>query len=163
MRYRKVPKDAPFYSNCKVLLIALVLCCSVNGMAAHFESLFFYWDTFNGDHTASERGRPTGSSPIVSGPVRVFGTGTDSVFAAGPAFAVDTTADTQDIAPGNGVCADANGMCSLRAAITEANAISDSNIITLPGGTYTESLPGPNENGIIWTTIWSADRYSCAG
>src|SRR5262245_38921098 len=35
-------------------------------------------------------------------------------------FVVNTTADTQDVAAGNGVCADSNGNCSLRAAITEA-------------------------------------------
>ena len=37
-------------------------------------------------------------------------------------FNVDTTADTVDADPGNGTCADADGYCSLRAAIMEANA-----------------------------------------
>ena len=40
---------------------------------------------------------------------------------AGPNFVVDTTADTADAAPGNGICADAVNNCSLRAAITESN------------------------------------------
>src|SRR3954470_13424194 len=55
-------------------------------------------------------------------------------------FVVNTTADTQDAAPGNGACADSGGACSLRAAITEANALGGADIITLPAGTYTQTL-----------------------
>ncbi len=40
---------------------------------------------------------------------------------SGPNFVVDTTADTADASPGNGICADAANNCSLRAAITESN------------------------------------------
>src|SRR4051794_2271160 len=65
---------------------------------------------------------------------------------SGTLFVVNTTADTQDVNPGNSICADSNGMCSLRAAITEANAIGGPNEITLPAGTYTETLVAPNEN-----------------
>src|SRR5580765_7041893 len=70
-----------------------------------------------------------------------------STFAAD--FIVNTTADTQDAAPGNGVCADSNGLCSLRAAITEANASPDADMIILPNGTYTESLEPENENANV--------------
>src|ERR1051325_3161557 len=55
-------------------------------------------------------------------------------------FVVNTTADTQDAVPGDGVCADSGGACSLRAAITENNALGGGNTITLPAGTYTETL-----------------------
>ena len=61
-------------------------------------------------------------------------------------FVVNTTADTQDAAPGNGVCADAGGACSLRAAITEANALAGADIITLPAGTYTQALVANSED-----------------
>ena len=37
-------------------------------------------------------------------------------------WTVTTTADLADAAPGNGICATAAGSCSLRAAVTEANA-----------------------------------------
>jgi CSLREA domain-containing protein len=37
-------------------------------------------------------------------------------------YTVTSTADTPDANPGDGVCADANGVCTLRAAIQEANA-----------------------------------------
>jgi CSLREA domain-containing protein len=61
-------------------------------------------------------------------------------------FVVTTTADTQDLTAGNGVCADAAGACSLRAAITEANALAGADVITLPAGTYTITLAGAGEN-----------------
>ena len=61
-------------------------------------------------------------------------------------FLVNTTADTQDATAGNGVCADAGGACSLRAAITEANALAGADDITLPAGTYTITLVSANDN-----------------
>lgn len=61
-------------------------------------------------------------------------------------FVVNTTNDTQDAIAGNGTCADAVGACSLRAAITEANAFAGADTITLPAGTYTETLAGASEN-----------------
>jgi CSLREA domain-containing protein len=61
-------------------------------------------------------------------------------------FVVDTTNDTADATPGNGVCADAVAACSLRAAISEANASAGDDIITLPAGTYTQTLVAANED-----------------
>jgi predicted outer membrane repeat protein len=67
------------------------------------------------------------------------------VGAAAPAgaatFAVDTTADTADALPGDGVCADAGGACSLRAALMETNALAGADEITLPAGTYGLAIP----------------------
>jgi len=56
------------------------------------------------------------------------------------AFTVNTNADTNDANPGNGVCADGGGACSLRAAIEEANALAGTDTITVPAGTYTLTL-----------------------
>ena len=64
----------------------------------------------------------------------------------GATFVVNTTSDTVDATPGDATCADAGGMCSLRAAISEANALAGSDIITLPAGTYTQSLVAANED-----------------
>ena len=61
-------------------------------------------------------------------------------------FVVNTTNDTLDANPGDAVCLDAGGMCSLRAAISEANALAGDDIITLPAGTYTQSLVAANED-----------------
>lgn len=54
-------------------------------------------------------------------------------------FVVDTTADTAD-ATLDGVCADASGYCSLRAAITEANATSGLDTITFNIGAGLQTI-----------------------
>ncbi len=67
-------------------------------------------------------------------------------------FQVNTTADTVDANPGDGVCADANGECSLRAAIQEANALTSSNQIRIrlqPGACYMLTLAGAGEDGAM--------------
>ncbi len=51
-------------------------------------------------------------------------------------FTVNSTADTHDASPGNGICADGGGHCTLRAAVEEANALAGDDTITLPAGTY---------------------------
>ncbi len=61
-------------------------------------------------------------------------------------FVVNTFTDTIDANPGNGVCADAYGFCSLRAAIMEANALAGANDITLPAGTYILTIAGADED-----------------
>ncbi len=62
-------------------------------------------------------------------------------FAAAPAghaatFVLNTTADTADANPGDGICADTGGGCSLRAAIQEANALAGDDTIVLSAATY---------------------------
>jgi len=51
-------------------------------------------------------------------------------------FTVNSTADTPDATPGDGVCATAGAVCTLRAAIEEANALAGADLINIPGGTY---------------------------
>lgn len=65
--------------------------------------------------------------------------------ASAATFTVNTTNDTQDFAQGNGICFDANKGCSLRAAITEANALPGADTINIPAGTYEQKLLGANE------------------
>ncbi len=52
------------------------------------------------------------------------------------AFIVNTQADAVDAAPGDGTCATAEGACSLRAAIQEANELVGPDSISVPAGTY---------------------------
>ena len=52
-------------------------------------------------------------------------------------FTVNSTADTNDLVAGDGLCADASGNCTLRAAIQEANAFAGSDTINLGTATYT--------------------------
>ena len=60
-------------------------------------------------------------------------------------FVVTSTTDANDATPGDGICASAAAGCTLRAAITEANALAGDDIITLPAGTYTNTLTGVND------------------
>ena len=53
----------------------------------------------------------------------------DRVSRAAATFTVNSLADTPDAAPGNGVCADAGGLCTLRAALQEANAFAGDDTI----------------------------------
>lgn len=62
-------------------------------------------------------------------------------------FVVDTTLDTPDAAPGDGVCRDAAGRCSLRAAIQEANASGGTTVIVLePRARYPITIAGAGED-----------------
>lgn len=56
---------------------------------------------------------------------------------------VNATIDGTDKMPGNGVCETdtGNGICTLRAAINESNALPGTDTIILPPATYTLSLP----------------------
>ena len=70
--------------------------------------------------------------------------------ASAASFTVNSTADTVDANPGNGVCADVSNSCTLRAAIMETNALAGADSITLPAGTYQLTLAnagGVNEDG----------------
>jgi CSLREA domain-containing protein len=57
-------------------------------------------------------------------------------------FVVDTTADGHDAHPGDGVCADTSGKCTLRSAVEAADALEAPVTVIVPAGTYRLSL-GP--------------------
>jgi CSLREA domain-containing protein len=61
-------------------------------------------------------------------------------------FTVDSTGDTVDAVPGDGIYADAAGACTLRAAIQETNALVGADEIELPDGTYQLAIPGTGED-----------------
>ncbi|MEO8460579.1 MAG: right-handed parallel beta-helix repeat-containing protein [Dokdonella sp.] len=61
-------------------------------------------------------------------------------------FSVNFNGDSFDVLPGDGICADAVGHCSLRAAVQEANALVGNDTIVLPAGTFTLSLAGIGED-----------------
>jgi len=64
----------------------------------------------------------------------------------GASFTLDATYDAVDASPGDGVCADAGGACTLRAAVMETNALPGADEISLPAGTYVLSIPGSGED-----------------
>ncbi|HEV7646302.1 MAG TPA: carboxypeptidase-like regulatory domain-containing protein [Pyrinomonadaceae bacterium] len=69
-------------------------------------------------------------------------------------FAVNTTDDTGDPMLGNGVCADSNNHCSLRAAISEANFVPGADTIILPAGIYTQTLTTASNEDINTGGDW---------
>jgi CSLREA domain-containing protein len=71
--------------------------------------------------------------------------------AAGQTFAVNTTVDAPDAAPGNGVCetASGNAVCTLRAAIQEANALAGADTITLPAEAFILKIAGSDDTGLV--------------
>ena len=72
----------------------------------------------------------------------VFLAATNLPFARAATFLVDSSADTSDLAPGDGTCEiSTGGPCTLRAAIEESNALPGSDVIQVPAGTYS-AWPG---------------------
>jgi len=61
-------------------------------------------------------------------------------------FRVNSTKDMVDAAPHDGVCLTATGVCTLRAAIQEANALTGTDEIRLKAGTYRLHLIGEGED-----------------
>ena len=65
-------------------------------------------------------------------------------------FTVNSTLDAPDSDLGDGICADADGVCTLRAAIMQANALGGTNVIDLtqindPNAPIVLSIPGADE------------------
>lgn len=67
-----------------------------------------------------------------------------------PLLVVNSVADAVDASPGNGICATATGVCTLRAAVQEANALVGSDTIlfdsSLNGTPITLTILGAGEN-----------------
>jgi uncharacterized repeat protein (TIGR01451 family)/CSLREA domain-containing protein len=64
-------------------------------------------------------------------------------------FTVNSTADTADDNTADGICADASGNCTLRAAIQQANAFTGLDTIVLGANTYTLSLMGTDDTAAL--------------
>jgi CSLREA domain-containing protein len=75
---------------------------------------------------------------------------------AGPVFTVNSTADAPDADPLDGVARTADGHCTLRAAVMQANYSGGATII-LPAGTYTITRVGYDDNAIAGDLDISAD------
>jgi hypothetical protein len=71
-------------------------------------------------------------------------------YALGPfaQFTVNDATDANDANPGDGICETAagNGVCTLRAAVEETNALPGSDVILLPAGLYSLTLTGAGED-----------------
>ncbi|WP_417389050.1 choice-of-anchor Q domain-containing protein [Gimesia sp.] len=80
------------------------------------------------------------------GSSRILGTNVDIGAVEYGAFFVNSTLDTVDANPGDGIVADADGNITLRAAIMEANALAGDSVIILGAGNYDLAILGSDEN-----------------
>ncbi len=78
-------------------------------------------------------------------------------------FTVNTTADTNDATPGDGLCADTGGACSLRAAIEETNALPGADIVKIPAGTYVLTLAGAGDDASATGDLDITDDLTISG
>src|SRR5205823_4386816 len=62
---------------------------------------------------------------------------------------VNSTDDSPDADPADGICATATGACTLRAAIMQANFATGAQTITLPSGVYTLTRAGYDDNALV--------------
>ena len=87
----------------------------------------------------------------------------DSQPARAADFTVGSTADAVDASPGDGVCDDGAGSCTLRAVIQEANALAGADTITLPAGTYTLTIAGTAEDADATGDLDITDELTITG
>jgi predicted outer membrane repeat protein len=66
--------------------------------------------------------------------------------AAAAPFLVNVNYDATDAFPGNGICADAAGNCTLRASVMEANALPGWDDVTVPAGVFQLTQAGAGED-----------------
>lgn len=62
-------------------------------------------------------------------------------------FTVNSSTDATDVNPGDGICetGTGNGICTLRAAVMEANNFGGTDTILVPAGNYTITIPGNDD------------------
>jgi len=100
---------------------------------------------------------------LIGASLLVLGGALPPAASAGSTFTVDSTADAVDASPGDGVCATAGGVCTLRAAIQEANALLGADTINLPAGTYTLAIPGVYEDAAATGDLDIIDDLTITG
>jgi hypothetical protein len=88
-------------------------------------------------------GAPTVFVMLVAGVLSVLAAPAKAASGGDPVITVNTTADLRGVAAGRGVCRDAAGTCSLRAAVMVADTSLRHTTIILPAGHYKLTIPPP--------------------
>jgi len=69
--------------------------------------------------------------------------------AAAAVFTVNSTSDLPDASPGDGACDAGSGVCTLRAAVQEANQTAVSDTINVPAGVFVLTRTGADEESSL--------------
>lgn len=80
-------------------------------------------------------------------------------------FNVNSTVDATDVNPGDGMCetAPSNGICTLRAAIQESNALAGADSIVMPAGVFTLTITGREEDAAATGDLDVTDDTTLTG
>ena len=78
-------------------------------------------------------------------------------------FTVDSTADAVDANPGDGTCATASALCTLRAAVQETNALAGADEITVPPGSYDLTVATRGEDAAAAGDLDVVDELTITG
>jgi CSLREA domain-containing protein len=78
-------------------------------------------------------------------------------------FNVNSLADAVDANLGDGSCSTSGGLCTLRAAIQEANALAGDDTIIVPAGTYMLTIPGRDEDAAATGDLDITDNLIISG
>jgi large repetitive protein len=119
---------------------------------------------------SSSRERKDGGAPLLLDPMRVRAAGLLALalsLSAAPAsaasFTVNSVNDAVDSRPGDGICASRGGVCTLRAAIQEANALAGADSIILPRGSFLLTIAGRDEDAAATGDLDITDDLTIAG
>jgi CSLREA domain-containing protein len=78
-------------------------------------------------------------------------------------FTLTSTTDAVDAHPGDGQCRTAAGECTLRAAIQETNALPGADLVVVPSGLYTLTIPGTGEDAAATGDLDITDALTLRG
>lgn len=78
-------------------------------------------------------------------------------------FTVNSITDATDANPGDGNCATSGGLCTLRAAIQETNALANVDTIIIPAGTYQLTISGTGEDESVTGDLDITDSLIVTG
>jgi large repetitive protein len=78
-------------------------------------------------------------------------------------FAVNSVNDAVDAMPGDGICRTRSGVCTLRAAVQEANALAGADSITLLAGQFLLTVGGRDEDAAATGDLDVTDDLTISG
>lgn len=131
MVFSKFLLDRPI---ARLLLVAFLLTCGASMLAACGAASTPAPAPNEATSSAPEGSAVDTTTKVATSPAPE-GTAVDTTPTPVASFEVNSVADAVDVSPGDGVCDDGAGNCTLRAAIMEANNLDGAVAITLPAGT----------------------------